>query len=284
MKLSKIKKLPIVKNLLKRNPRVMVVDLKGVIGSGGAISRGLNLEAVEERLTEAFTTKKIEAVALVINSPGGSPVQSDLIGQRIRALAEENDVRVLAFCEDVAASGGYWLACAADMIYATEASIIGSIGVISAGFGFPELIKRHGIERRVRTAGTSKSNLDPFREEKAEDVERLEVVLGDVHEFFKNWVRSRRGARLEAAENELFNGEFWTGKKAKDLGLIDEIGNLYGVLKGEYGKEVDIIKSEEKPSLIRRLIGSFASGLVFSAVDCVGQKIKERGHYGRFGL
>ena len=177
-------------------PVVPVLRFSGVIGQVGIGRKGLTLDDMNDAIERAFKTKKKAAVAISVNSPGGSPVQSALIAARIRALAEEQDIPVYAFCEDVAASGGYWLACAADHIYAEAASIVGSIGVISAGFGFTELIAKAGVERRVHTAGESKAMLDPFRPEDPKDIERLTAIQEDVHDQFKAWVRTRRGARL----------------------------------------------------------------------------------------
>ena len=182
-------------------PRVAVLRLAGVIGGLGRLRRGLNLAVQGPLIERAFKLPRLKAVALAINSPGGSPVQSALIAGRIRALAEEKEVPVVAFAEDLAASGGYWLACAADEIYANESSIVGSIGVVSAGFGFPDLLGRIGIERRVHTAGGRKAMLDPFRAEDPEDVSRLEAIQESVHESFKAHVRKRRGGRLKGDED-----------------------------------------------------------------------------------
>jgi signal peptide peptidase SppA len=202
---------------LRGTPVVAVVRLAGVIGSLGPWRGGLSLAGLAGTLERAFALGGIKAVALAINSPGGSPVQSSLIAARIRALASEKKLPVFAFAEDVAASGGYWLATAGDEIYADESSIVGSIGVISAGFGFPELLQRLGVERRVHTAGVRKSMLDPFRPESPEDVARLEALQGEIHDSFKAHVRERRGARLKADDDTLFSGEFWSGKRALPL-------------------------------------------------------------------
>lgn len=220
---------------LNRKPVVAVLRLQGLIGAGtrpgGA---GLSDAGLQPLLDRAFTRRKPRAVALVINSPGGSPVQSSLIGARIRRLSEQHDVPVHAFVEDVAASGGYWLACAADQIWADDSSILGSIGVISAGFGFTEMIERWGIERRVHTAGRSKSQLDPFRPEKPEDVARLDAILETIHETFESHVRARRGDRLSDAE-DLFTGAFWPGQRAVELGLADGIAHLEPKMKQLFG-------------------------------------------------
>ena len=191
--------------LFSKRPVVAVVRLNGVIGQMGPLRGGLSLRGLAGIIERAFRQKRLKAVALAINSPGGSPVQSSLIHARIRALAEERDIPVLVFCEDVAASGGYWLACAGDEIYANENSIVGSIGVVSAGFGFVELIKKLGVERRVYTAGEKKAALDPFRPESPDDIARLKSIQIDMHDSFKELVRRRRGKRLRVPEEQLFS-------------------------------------------------------------------------------
>lgn len=221
-----------------RPPVVAVIRLSGVIGGLGPFRSGLTLSGLASQIERAFKIPRLKAVALAINSPGGSPVQSALIGQRIRDLAEEHEVPVIAFTEDVAASGGYWLACAADEIYANESSIVGSIGVISSGFGFAELIQRFGIERRVHTAGDKKSLLDPFEAEDPKDLERLKSLQKEIHQSFKDQVRSRRGERLNGSDKLLFSGEFWTGRRALELGLIDGLGELRQVLRQRYGEKL----------------------------------------------
>ncbi len=228
-----------LKNRLGRHPVVPVVRLSGVIASAGMLgSRGLSIETVAPLLHRAFGVRGAKAVALAINSPGGSPVQSALIAQRIRLLASEKNLPVIAFVEDVAASGGYWLACAADEILVHKASIIGSIGVISASFGFHEALARFGIERRVHTSGDRKSMLDPFRPESPEDVDRLQRLQRDIHDDFKDWVRERRGSRLQGDHDSLFSGEFWTGKRGVELGLADGIGELRATIQARYGAKV----------------------------------------------
>ncbi|MFD1623779.1 S49 family peptidase [Azospirillum griseum] len=236
-------------------PLVSVVRLSGIIGAGGALRPGLTLAALAPILERAFAPKEQAAVALIVNSPGGSPVQSALIAKRIRALAEEKKIPVLAFCEDAAASGGYWLACAADEIWADEASVVGSIGVVSSGFGLHELIARHGIERRLYTAGENKVLLDPFSPERADGVERLKSLQADVHDAFKALVRERRGSRLVGDEAELFSGAFWAGRKAKELGLIDGLGDLRGVLRGRYGDKVRLRVVEAERGWFRGKLG-----------------------------
>ena len=219
-------------------PVVTVLRLAGVIGTLGPLRAGLTLTGLAPFIDRAFKASRLKAVALQVSSPGGSPVQSALIAQRIRDLADEKQVPVFAFCEDAAASGGYWLACAADEIYADPSSIVGSIGVVSAGFGFQELIKRFGVERRVHTAGDKKVMLDAFREEDPKDISRLKAIQKDMHATFIDQVKKRRGDRLKAAERTLFSGEFWSGRKAVDLGLVDGLGDVRGVMRERFGKRV----------------------------------------------
>lgn len=258
---------------LKSDPTVAVIRLSGVIGAQG---RGaLNDPSVGPVIEKAFSRGKPDAVALVINSPGGSPVQSSLIGARIRRLAEEKEIPVIAFVEDVAASGGYWLAAAADEIYADRSSIIGSIGVISASFGVHKLIEEHGIERRVYTAGKSKSMLDPFRPENAEDVARLKGLLEDIHVNFKDHITDRRGARLPD-DRDLFTGEVWLAQKATELGLIDGLGHLKPKMKERFGDKVRFRTYGPR----RGLLGRFGAQMI---TDAVGS-IEERAAYARFGL
>src|SRR6266567_860971 len=221
-------KLPVVGDRMDRRPVVAVVKLHGVISPAASpLGRGaINLGTVESALTRAFHHERLVAVALAVNSPGGAATQSAMVAERIRGLASEigrengRRVPVLGFCEDVAASGGYWLACAADEIYAHATSIVGSIGVVSAGFGMAGLLERFGVERRVHTAGTRKVRLDPFRPEREEDVAWLADLQGELHEQFVSWVRERRGEKLSGDAADLFSGEVWTGPKALELGLI----------------------------------------------------------------
>ncbi len=262
-------KLPFV----KRPTTVAIVRLSGAIGMSG---RGaLNDVTLAPVLERAFRRGKPAAVALEINSPGGSPVQSSLIGARIRRLSEELDVPVLAFVEDVAASGGYWLAAAADEIYADESSVLGSIGVISAGFGAHEFLARQGFERRVYTAGQSKSMLDPFRPAQDEDVARLKGVLNDIHTNFIDHVKSRRGDKLDD-KTDLFTGEIWLARRAKELGLIDGIGHLKPVLQERFGKKTKVRRYGIKKSVLSRF-GMNMTQDAFAAVE-------ERAQFARFGL
>jgi serine protease SohB len=225
------------KRMRAGTPIVPVVRLSGVIGVSTPLRPGLTLAGAARMLERAFSAKRAKAVALVLNSPGGSAVQSHLMFRRIRQLADEKNLPVLAFVEDVAASGGYMLACAADEIVCDPSSIVGSIGVIGASFGFHEAIGRLGIERRVYTAGENKSTLDPFLPENPEDVARLKALQQEIHQTFISLVKERR-RNLSGPENTLFSGEYWTAKTALGYGLIDRIGDLRSVLRERYGKDV----------------------------------------------
>jgi len=231
-------RIPLLRKFGDAPPIVPVVRMSGVIAESQRFSNALNLAGVAQDLQKAFSVSDAPAVAIVINSPGGSPVQSGLIFSRIRSLAEEKEKAVLIFTEDVAASGGYLIALAGDEIFVHEASVVGSIGVISAGFGFVELIEKIGVERRVYTAGESKSMLDPFRPEKEEDIDRLKALQTDIHEYFKSLVRARRGDKLKAPRKQLFSGEVWVGKKAVSAGLVDGVGDIRSVLRERYGDDV----------------------------------------------
>ncbi len=258
------------KNPFRRDRKtVSVVRLNGMIATG----RGLNDAGLAPLLEKAFA-KKPSAVALVINSPGGSPVQSSLIGARIRRLADENNTPVYAFIEDVAASGGYWLAVSADEIYLDASSVVGSIGVVSAGFGLDQLINKHGIERRVHTAGTSKSMLDPFQPQKDEDVVRLKGLLDGIHQTFKDHITERRGLKL--VDRDLFTGEIWVGQKGIDDGLADGIGHLVPTLKNKFGGKVRFRAYGQKKSILSRFGMNMLGDLTHS--------IEERAAFARFGM
>ena len=258
---------------MSRKPLVAVIRLQGVIASGSPAR--LNDITLAPMIEKAFRRGKPKAVALVLNSPGGSPVQSSLIATRIRRLSEEKGIPVIAFVEDVAASGGYWLATAADEIYADQNSIIGSIGVISAGFGFDKFIGRYGIDRRVYTSGESKSMLDPFRPENEEDVARLNRLLGQLHDTFIAQIKDRRGAKL-ADDPDLFTGEVWIGKAACEVGLADGIGHLVPVMKDRFGDKVRFRRYEQKRRLLPRLGATLAQDALAT--------IDERAAFARFGL
>ena len=243
-----------------RGPVVAVIRLHGVIGRVGPMRSGLTLAGLAAVIERAFKMKHLKAVAISVNSPGGSPVQSSLIVKRLRALAEEKDIPILAFAEDAAASGGYWLACAGDEIFADDNSIVGSIGVISGGFGFPELLRRIGVERRMHTAGENKGMLDPFQPEKPEDVRHLKSLQTDIHESFIDLVRSRRGKRLKGDEKEVFSGAFWTGRRALELGLVDGIGDLRSVLRDRFGDKVRLRLVQARRGFLSRKLGFRTGG------------------------
>lgn len=260
---------------LKAQPRVSVIRLQGAIGAAGQFGQGLSDAALEPIIERAFRKGRPAAVALVINSPGGSPAQSSLIAARIRRLADERGIPVHAFVEDVAASGGYWLATAADDIWLDPASIVGSIGVISAGFGLDQFIGRHGIERRVHTAGKSKSFMDMFRPENPDDVARLHALLGQLHGIFKAQVVSRRGSRL-SSEQDLFTGEVWIGTEAVRLGLADGVAQMVPKLKELYGDKVRVIPFTMRKPFLRRLGAEMGAGVISG--------VEERALWSRFGL
>jgi len=273
--------------LRKRRPRVAVVRLSGTIGAASPLRPGLSIASVAGSLERAFTLPGVKAVALVINSPGGSPAQSHLIHRRIRALAEEKSLPVVAFVEDVAASGGYMIACAADEIVADPTSIVGSIGVVSAGFGFPGLLEKLGIERRVHTIGEAKAMLDPFRPEDPADIERLKRIQADVQGLFTELVSSRRTG-LPVGEN-LFTGAVWTGRQALPLGLVDAIGDLRGTMRARFGEKVDlVVVAEAKGGFFSRILRRGAPGGIGEAVAALPGEtlaaLEERAAFARFGL
>jgi serine protease SohB len=288
----------LVRKLLERTPLadrlpavVPVIRLSGIIAAGARIGpRGLALENLAGILERAFGMSGAKAVALAINSPGGSPVQSALIGGRIRQLSLEKNLPVYAFVEDVAASGGYWLACAADEIWADSASIVGSIGVISASFGFQDLLRRAGIERRVHTAGERKGMLDPFSEEKPEDVARLRRLQDEIHAEFIDWVKIRRVGRLkpealDGGEAALFSGEFWTAQRALNYGLVDGIGHLRGVLRARFGEKVRTPVIGQRRGFLSRRLGLETPAMPFAGLgDDLIAAVEERVWWQRFGL
>ncbi|MCT4557816.1 MAG: S49 family peptidase [Pelagimonas sp.] len=257
---------------LKSDPVVSVLRLQGSIAVSGRGS--LSDRSVAPLLDKAFSGKPA-AVAIELNSPGGSPVQSSLIGARIRRLADEKEIPVIVFVEDVAASGGYWIASAADEIWADPSSILGSIGVISAGFGVHDLLSRHGIERRVHTAGKSKSMMDPFRPEKEEDITRLRGLLEQLHDTFIDQIKTRRGAKL-TTETDLFTGDIWVGQKALEVGLADHIGHLEPAMKARFGKKVKFRRIAQRKPLLPRIGLQAARGVL--------SEIEERAEFARYGL
>ena len=269
-------------------PVVPVVRMTGVIGVAAPLRPGLMLSTVARSLERAFSVKRARAVALVINSPGGSPSQSNLICRRIRQLSEEKKVPVIAFIEDVGASGGYMLACAADEIVCDEYSIVGSIGVVGGSFGFPKLMEKLGIERRIYTAGDRKVMLDPFEPEKPEDVKRIKAIQKDIHERFIALVKERRGAKLKGTDKTLFSGEFWTAAKAIDLGLADAIGDIRSFLRARFGEKVRMPLIQAERGLFgRRLPGvNIAQALARQPglPDDVISALEARALWARYGL
>lgn len=261
----------------KRTTIIPVVRLQGVIAADQRSGR-LNIAGVGPLLKRAFEIKSAPAVAIVVNSPGGSPVQSRLIAKRIRDLAGETGKPVLVFVEDAAASGGYFIATAGDEIIADPSSIVGSIGVIMAGFGFVGALEKLGVERRVHTAGRNKSTLDPFLPEKPEDVERIKTLELDIHQVFIDWVKVRRAGRLKASDDTLFTGEFWSGGRGLDLGLVDALGDLHQTLRDRYGPDVELRKIEP-----RRGLFSLPS-IGFSAASAIAAAVEDRAHWARLGL
>ena len=263
---------------------IPVVRLQGMIMEASSpLRQTLSLSSCANALEKAFSDKEAPAVAISLNSPGGSPVQSRLIYRRIRDLAEEKHKRVLIFVEDVAASGGYMIACAGDEIFADPSSVVGSIGVVSASFGFPELLKKIGVERRVYTAGKNKVSLDPFQPEKKADVDHLKALQLEIHETFINLVKESRGSKLVDDPN-LFTGMFWTGKKGKELGLVDELSDLRSLIKQRYGRDAKMHLVSASRSLLGRKTPAISAGFVSSTVDGLIQSAEERALWQRYGL
>jgi serine protease SohB len=270
-------------------PVVPVVRLTGVIGFSTPLRPGLTLASSARSLERAFAYRKARAVALLVNSPGGSPVQSHLIFKRIRTLSEEKKIPVIAFVEDVCASGGYMIACAADEVVADVSSLVGSIGVVGGSFGFPRLLEKIGVERRLHTSGERKAMLDPFLPEKPEDVVRLKAVQAEIHAMFIALVKERRGAKLTGPDSDLFSGEFWTGAKALEYGIIDRLGDLRSFLRERFGEKVatPVVAAE------RGLLGRRIPGIGFpadEAADRLGlaenflSAIEARALWARYGL
>lgn len=277
-----------------RGPVVPVLRFSGPIGMATPLRPGLGIATAAGAIERAFAMSKVPAVAVIVNSPGGSPVQSNLIFRRIRQLAEEKGKTVYVFCEDVAASGGYYLAVAGDYIYADPSSIVGSIGVISASFGLDKAIERLGIERRVYTAGLNKGSLDPFKPENPDDVARLKDLQRDVHDVFIGVVKERRAGRLKGPDTELFSGAFWSAAKALDYGLIDGIGDVRSKMRELHGDKVRLklvpLASGGLLSRLRRLPGGAAPSLELGGSGGLGladelvSALEARALWSRFGL
>ena len=245
---------------------VPVIRLSGVIGAVTPLRQGMTLTGVARILERAFAVRGAKAIAIVVNSPGGSPVQSHQIHNRIRQLAIEKKLPVLMFVEDVAASGGYMIACAGDEIFCDPSSIVGSIGVVGGSFGFQGLIEKLGIERRLYTSGKNKAMLDPFLPEKADDVERLKALQNEIHVMFIDLVKRSRGARIKGDEDELFSGAYWTGQKSIDLGLSDAIGDLRSVLRSRFGEKVKMPVIAPATGLLSGLLGRRQAGMQVSGL------------------
>ena len=268
-------------SIFKKKTVIPHVRLSGVIGSAGRFRQGIDFSGQQEILKKAFSFKKAKYVAISINSPGGSPVQSHLIYSYIRQLASKKKIKVLIFSEDVAASGGYLIACAGDEIYANSSSIIGSIGVITASFGFKDMIKKIGVERRIYTAGKNKSTLDPFVDAKEEDVQRLKKIQLELHADFIKVVEKSRGNKLKDPEkNNIFTGEFWSGSAALNLGLIDGIGNADQILREKFGDNVIIKKFEKQKSFIAKKLSSSLD----KQIDNLIGDLEEKAIWQRYGL
>ncbi len=266
-------------SFFKKKKIIPLIRLNGVIGNVGKFKKGIDFANQEEIIKKAFSIKKTPAVAISINSPGGSPVQSHLIHDLIKSQAKKNKKKVIIFAEDVAASGGYLIACAGDEIYANQSSIVGSIGVIYSSFGFKDLIEKIGVQRRVYTAGKNKSTLDPFMEEKQEDIERLKNIQLDLHKDFIDVVEKSRSKKLKKDLGvELFSGEFWSGRKAKDLGLVDGIGNPDQILREKYGEKIIIKRFEKEKGWLSRKLSSENN------TDKVISILEERSIWQRYGF
>ena len=268
-------------SFFKKKKIIPHVRLSGVIGSAGRFKQGIDFSGQQEIIKKAFSFKKSKNIAISINSPGGSPVQSHLIHDYIRQLAKKNEKKVIVFAEDVAASGGYLIACAGDEIYANSSSIVGSIGVISASFGFQDAIKKIGVQRRVYTAGKNKSTLDPFKEEKEEDIARIKKLQLELHSDFIEVVKKSRGSKLKEPEkNNTFTGEFWSGTASMKLGLIDGIGNAEQILREKFGEDIVIKKLEKQKSFIAKKLSSS----IDNQIDNIASVIEERALWQKFGL
>lgn len=274
-----------LEKLLNPPPNIVVLRLSGILVESSRYNPGhISIKSLAENIEKAFKTPNLKAVALAINSPGGSPVQAALVAKRIRDMSKKKEIPVFAFVEDVAASGGYWLACAADEIYANESSIVGSIGVISAGFGFQDAIAKLGVERRVHTSGDKKSILDPFKPEKDEDVKILTDLQKELHNNFIGYVRERRAAKLNDKDANLFSGEFWTGKKGKELGLVDEIGDMYEVMKEKFGDEVEFKYIHKPRGWLEKRMGILERSGTDNLAEQFLEVAENKALWQRFGL
>ncbi len=274
----------LVKKIIpNKNNKIAVINLNGVIGNVSKLDKGINIDNVNPLLEKAFKEKKFKAVAINVNSPGGSPVQSELIFQRIKELSKETNIPVFTFARDVAASGGYFILCAGDEIYAHDSSIIGSIGVISSSFGFEKAIKKIGVERRIYTEGKNKAVLDPFSPEDPDNIKILKAVQKDIFANFKGIVKDARGKKLKKPDSTLFTGAFWSGTESKKIGLIDEIGNMREIMGKKFGKKIEFVEiKEKKKGLIKDLLSTKLDTFSENLIDNVFDKVEENCSWTRF--
>ena len=275
-------------NFLKKKKIIPVVYMSGIIGNIGGLREGITLTSIEDLLEKAFKIKKPAAVAIIINSPGGSPVQSSLIYKRIKKLAKKNKTKVIFFVEDVAASGGYYIACAGDEIYVDENSIVGSIGVIYASFGFDKLIKKYGIERRIFTTGKYKSILDSFQKQKLSDVKKLKSIQTEIFKNFKDIVLKSRIKKINKQNKNIFSGSFWTGKEAIKLGLVDGIGDLKTIMEKKFGEKLRYVPIKPKKSFLKGILSkSFYSKDLLDTKKIINDMMtymESRNIWGRYGF
>ncbi len=275
-------------NFLKKKKIVPVVYMSGIIGNVGALKNGITISSTQDLLEKAFKIKNSAAVALIINSPGGSPTQSSLIYKRIKKLAKKNKTKVIFFVEDVAASGGYYIACAGDEIYVDENSIVGSIGVIYTSFGFDKLIKKYGIERRIFTTGKYKSILDSFQKQKLSDVKKLKSIQSEIFKNFKEVVLKSRGKKINIQNKNIFSGSFWAGKEAVKLGLVDGIGDLNTIMEKKFGEKIKYIPIKPKKSFLKGVLSrsSYFKDLVDTkeTISDMMEYMESRNIWGRYGF
>lgn len=270
----------ILKKIFKEKNHVVFLKISGVIGSNIGIGSksGVNIDSLHPKIEKAFKYKKAKAIILKINSPGGSPVQSELIANVIRLFAQDSNIPVIAFVEDIAASGGYWIACAASKIFAAKNSLIGSIGVVSSGFGYVKAIEKLGVERRVYTQGKNKSILDPFLPVNKDDLKIVDQFQKNVYQNFKEWVVSRRQSIIADDQEQIFSGAIWSAAEAKNLNLIDDIEDLYGYIHKEYGKDIKIIKINFEESWLKSKLSLLSETLLLSLQNRI-EEILTRGRY-----
>ena len=275
-------------NFLKKKKIVPVVYMSGIIGNIGALRNGITISSIQDLLEKAFKIKNSAAVAIIINSPGGSPTQSSLIYKRIKKLAKKNKTKVIFFVEDVAASGGYYIACAGDEIYVDENSIVGSIGVIYTSFGFDKLIKKYGIERRIFTTGKYKSILDSFQKQKLSDVKKLKSIQSEIFKNFKEVVLKSRGKKINIQNKNIFSGSFWAGKEAVKLGLVDGIGDLNTIMEKKFGEKIKYIPIKPKKSFLKGVLSrsSYFKDLVDTkeTISDMMEYMESRNIWGRYGF